>query len=223
MQYNFELKIGEQSGFNKTFTSYDVAFFLNASQDDLVEGFYSARINPSSRYFEMDERARAMLALLIESTTILAADFDSSDSALHSNAVFVDLPADFLYALEERCTVSYTDCNSVTTTTESRVLPVRHDEYSMNVNNVYKKPWKDLVWRMDIGDTGGNKKHELIYGDGTSITNYTLRYLRKPVAIDIISGVDCELNDIIHQEIVDRAVSSAIISMPKQVESNLQT
>ena len=223
MQYNFEVKLHEQNLLNKTFSSYDVAFLLNAAQDDLVEGFYSSRINPNSRYFELDERARAMLALLIESTLIVAASFDSSDAALHDNAVFVDLPANFLYALEEECTVAYIDCNNSSTTTISRVLPIRHDEYRMNISNIYKKPWRDLVWRMDFGDVGGNKKHELIYGAGITVNNYRLRYLRKPTAINIITGVDCELNSILHEEVVERAVAAAIRSIPKQVEPNLQT
>ena len=223
MQYNFELKRSEHNSLNKQFMSYDIAFFLNASQDDLVEGFYSSRINPGGRYFEMDERARAMLALLIESTSILSAAFDSSDAALHSNAVFVDLPADFLYALEEECNISYSDCNSTTTTKKSRVLPIRHDEYRMNIDNVYKKPWRDLVWRMDFGDTSGLKKHELIYGSGITINSYRLRYLRKPTAINIITGVDCELNPILHEEVVDKAVAISLRSVEKQVEPNLQT
>lgn len=223
MQYYFELKLGIQNQIEKPFSSYDVNRFLNAEQDHLIEGFYSARINPGSRYFEMDERARAMLGLLIENEVILAAAFDSSDAALHDNAVFATLPSNFLYALKEDCTVSYSDCDSNTTTKVSKVLPIRHDEYTMNINNVYKKPWRDLVWRMDFGATGGMKKHELIYGSGISITIYRLRYLRKPTAINIMTGADCELNSILHEEIVERAVIAASRSIVEpKVEPNLQ-
>jgi hypothetical protein len=223
MQYNFELKFGQQNQLDKKFTSHDVDIFLNAAQDDLVEGFYSARINPQSRYFEMDERARAMMALLIESTVITSGSFDTSDPALHPNAVFATLPADFLYALEEQCSISYTDCNLVTTTKQSRVLPITHDEYTINIDNVYKKPWRDLIWRMDFGDTGGKKKHELIHGIDITINSYRLRYLRTPSAINIVAGTDCELNPILHEEVVDRAVMAAVKSIPQEVEQNLQT
>lgn len=212
MHYNFELMLNEQGMMDKSFTSYDVSMFLNRSQNDIVEGFYSSRINPESGYFELDERARAMLAFLIESTQILAAAFDNSSNKLHDNAVFADLPSNFLYALEEDCTVSYTDCNGSSGSRKARVLPIRHDEYSMNINNVYKKPWRDLVWRMDFSGSSGQKKHELIYGEGTSITVYRLRYLRKPVEIDINNGVDCELNPMLHEEVVDRAVAFALAS-----------
>ena len=221
MQYNFELKIHEQNIAEKSFSSYDVQFLLNAAQNDLVEGFYSARINPRSRYFEMDERARAMLALLIENHTTTS--FDDADAALHDNAVFVDLPSDFLYALKENCVVSYSDCNGTTTTKNTRVLPITHDEYEMNIDNVYKKPYRDLVWRMDFGDTGGLKKHELIHGSDITITRYNLRYLRKPSAIDIVNGTDCELNDMLHQEVVDRAVAAALRTMPQNVEPTIES
>lgn len=223
MQYNFELKFGQQNKLDKVFTSHDIDIFLNAAQDDLVEGFYSSRINPLSRYFEMDERARAMMALLIESTVIPSGSFTTSDPALHPDAVFVTLPADFLYALEEQCSISYSDCNSVTTTKQSKVLPITHDEYTINIDNVYKKPWRDLIWRMDFGDTDGKKKHELIYGEDITINLYRLRYLRTPSAINIVAGTDCELNPILHEELVDRAVAAAVKSIPREVEPNLQT
>jgi hypothetical protein len=228
MQYNFELKFGQHDQLDKKFTSHDVDIFLNAAQDDLVEGFYSARVNPQSRYFEMDERARAMMALLIESTVIVdtgegSGQWITNDSALHENAIFIILPADFLYALEEQCSISYIDCNLMTTTKQSRVLPVTHDEYTINIDNVYKKPWRDLVWRMDFGDGDGKKMHELIYGTDIIINSYRLRYLRTPIAINIVAGTDCELNPILHEEIVDRAVTAAVKSIPQEVEQNLQT
>ena len=38
MQYSFELKLGQHDKLDKEFTSHDVALFLNAAQDDLVDG-----------------------------------------------------------------------------------------------------------------------------------------------------------------------------------------
>jgi len=67
------------------------------------------------------------------------------------------------------------------------------------------------------------KKHELIYGEGVTITGYRLRYLRVPSAIDIINGNDCELNDILHEEVIDRAVAAAVRSIPQEAEPNLET
>ena len=76
---------------------------------------------------------------------------------------------------------------------------------------------------MDFGDTGGLKKHELIYGEGITIGRYRLRYLRTPSAINIVAGTDCELNPILHEEVVDRAVAAAVKSIPQEIEQNLQT
>ena len=38
-----------------------------------------------------------------------------------------------------------------------------------------------------------------------------MRYLKKPGRINILTGVDCQLNSILHEEIVDRAVTYADI------------
>jgi len=63
--------------------------------------------------------------------------------------------------------------------------------------------------------TGDMKRHELIT-DGTYILqSYKLRYLRRPVRINILDGTDCELNSNLHEEIVDRAVRFAGSTLPQ--------
>ena len=82
---------------------------------------------------------------------------------VHPNGIFLDLPEGFLYAVEEAVRL-------IGQSTESWVKPVKHDEYLANINNPYKKPYKNLIWRMDIarefhsiGDvTASNKRTELM-------------------------------------------------------------
>jgi len=114
--------------------------------------------------------------------------------------------------------VSYTNCNNISATGTAKVLPIRHDEYIMNVDNPFAKPYEKLVWRVDYGATGA-KKHELITAAGQSVSVYNLRYLRKPAVININNGVDCDLHESIHEEIVEMAVMMAISSIPKVNES----
>jgi hypothetical protein len=215
MQYHFELKLHEFHVPEKTFTSVDVSGFLNMGQDEVVNDRYSPKEGKTLSYFEVDEKTRVELGNLIDNFNATGSSFNSTDSALHTNAIFVSLPSEMLYPISEMCTVAYVDCNGAAATEEAKVIPIRHDEYSANINNPFSKPYKKLVWRMDYGNTG-TKKHELIYGTGNIISLYRLRYLKRPVAIDINNGVDCELHSSVHEEIVNRAVIIALSTIPSR-------
>jgi hypothetical protein len=155
----------------------------------------------------------------------------ASGSGVHPNGVFYDLPSDFLYAIEESARLGYIDGggNPVILPKESWVKPVKHDEYLPNINNPYKKPYKNLVWRMDIsrntqpsGDIADinsgegyvvptRKRVELIKPTGYFLEYYRLRYLALPPAIvcDEFNPGDqrhCILDESIHADIVDEAV-----------------
>lgn len=217
MQYNFELKAATLYNVTKPWSSYDINQFLNKSQDDIVDGKYSNREGDNREFFEKDEKVRLELTELITNSTVASASFDVSDPALHANGAFVTVPTDFLYALNEECSVIYTDCNDNTAYVQANVKPISHDEYSINRNNPFKKPYNELVWRLDYGSpTGDSKRHELITDGSFTIQSYTMRYLRRPVRIDINNGVDCELNVSLHEEIVDRAVRIALATVPRE-------
>jgi hypothetical protein len=216
MQYHFELKLNQFHTVEKSFTSTDVEVFLNLAQDQIVQERYSKKEGDRTSYFEVDEKTRMELGSLIKNTVITS--FVTSDAALHPNGQFANLPSDFLYSLQEMCVVGYSNCNDAMVAGTAKVLPIRHDEYMMKIDDPFSKPYKELVWRMDYGSTG-TKKHELIHASDNTISSYTLRYLRKPSAINIITGVDCELNESLHEEIVDRAIIIALAMISKSPET----
>jgi hypothetical protein len=218
MQYHFELKLNQFHKIDKIFTSTDIAVFLNLGQDELLNERYSKLLGDKGVYFESDEKTRLELGSLVKNQVIT--NFVTSDVALHPNSVFANLGSDFLYSLQEMCVVSYSDCNTDSKTGSAKVLPIKHDEYIPNIDNPFGKPYEKLVWRMDYGSTG-TKKHELIHGTGNTITSYTLRYLRKPSVINILTGADCELHVSLHEEIVDRAIVIAL-TMISQLNKSVE-
>lgn len=224
MQYHFELKLNQFHSIEKVFTSTDIAVFLNLAQDELIRDRYSKKVGSVLSFFESDEKVRMELGSLISNSIVNTGSFDTTDVALHPNALFVALPSDYLYSLQEMCVVGYSDCNNDVVTGSAKVLPIRHDEYEPNIDNPYGKPYRKLIWRMDYGSTG-TKKHELVHGSGETISTYKLRYLRKPTTININTGVDCELHENVHEEIVDRAITIALttISELKKVETKKES
>jgi hypothetical protein len=116
------------------------------------------------------------------------------------------------YFISEEVTTSSNDaCKN---NKRVKIKPITHDEYSINVRNPFKKPSiEDYVWRLDYG----GRKHELITDGTFTVGSYHLRYIKNlnPIIVgsNTVNGVagplDCELNSIIHNRIVDEAVKIA--------------
>jgi hypothetical protein len=119
------------------------------------------------------------------------------------------------------------------TFSDVKVKPVDDDYYHLNINNPYKKPDQDEIWRMDYGDSGAFKLVYIIEAN-TTLTSVTVHYYAKPRPIIMQSplyvvgdgtidgelfasyqGADlnCLLNEITHREIIDRAVKFAYAAL----------
>ncbi len=227
MQYEFEVLYGQMNnyGFGR-FQSHEIESFLNRAQEIVTESGYDKGRQDDKKFFESNEKTRRELNELICDANYTGGQFNTGSSALHDNAVFVEMSSDFLYSLKEDCTVQYTDCNDETATKNTKVKPIKYDSYLMDINNPFKKPGKEVIWRMDYaGDSTGTIMHELIASDDTSITNYHIRYMKRPQKIVIISNIPCELNESVHREIVRIAVDLAIETLKYKLtqEGKLQT
>lgn len=211
MQLEFDTLVSQLSVYSGyRFMSHETESFLNSSQETWVERQYSSIDGRRDKFFESNEKSRRELNELINNYSATAGQFSTGSSALHSNAVFVELPTDFLYTLKEECTISYTDCNDDTATKSVKVKPVTHDEYLMDIDNPFKKPGKEVIWRMDYqSDETGSKNHELIGDALVTITNYSTRYIKRPQIIVLSSNIPCELDQSVHREIVRGAVNMA--------------
>ena len=119
-----------------------------------------------------------------------------------------------------------------------QVVTKTHDEATSELVNPFKRPSKNVVWRLDISKIRNNNVVELI--SEFDIKEYELRYLKYPkpiivsnlnllypgenLSIDGLSTVqNCELNQELHREILDRAVQIALRDYkPANLESKVQ-
>jgi hypothetical protein len=213
MQYEFEKRVGTLNYFGPDkFTSAFIQGLLNLSQEYELQDIYSKRIGSRNTKFEGTEKLRREISNLI--TSYKTTSFDSDSSQLHNNAVFVTLPANYLYGIEERCIVS-----SGGETASVTVKPMTHDEYNDDIKNPFLWPDDSLVWRFDYGLTGATaaKRHELIHGEDETITEYEVRYIRRPqqIILDPSSSQDCELDKSTHESIINRAIKMAVAEKNK--------
>lgn len=238
MKFSFQLKF--DSLFEFSAPAYDdrhISYLLTEAQFRVFIKRYNPLGNKYQKGFEGNEQRRRDLEQLIKSVSIIGTAVTSGlvlgksavQTGIHPNGVFLDLPADYLYAIEEACTLKSTVTGSVARTVESWIRPVRHDEYLANINNPYKKPYKDLIWRMDIsrqtqadGSTVATaKRTELILPSDYSLVSYRSRYLGMPPVINVdefdsTKQKHCILDESLHREIVDEAVAIAQAAVKKE-------
>lgn len=129
--------------------------------------------------------------------------------------VFVNLPPNLLFVLNEKV-IDVEGKNYV-------VVPINYREYDRQMSRAYTQPLKKQAWRLFNDSNAELLKAELIPVRGTTIDSYKVRYIRRPrpiVLVDLtadnldIEGTsiptDCELNPIIHLDILNKAVELAL-------------
>jgi hypothetical protein len=132
-------------------------------------------------------------------------------------------------------------------TTNLIVVPISFREYDKVMSKPFKRPLHYQAWRL-INNQISNKS-DLIVGPADTISKYVLRYVRRPKPIIIgdldgltIDGYEyggdttpkdpkehkiygdkaCELDPILHEEIVQRAVELAKIAWTQTGQDNTQ-
>ena len=124
-----------------------------------------------------------------------------------------------------------------------QVIPLRYDEYTAKMSKPFKRPNKHQAWRLNnSGSISANKYIKCVEiittpeYDDKDLT-YTVRYLRRPKPIivgnldgltingytyDDVKDIGCELDPILHEEILQRAVELAKIAWTATGQDNAQ-
>ena len=134
------------------------------------------------------------------------------------NGVFVELPLDYRYAINEEVLAGYTDCNNTASTSRIKVLALTHDKYNDTIDNPFAKPNLNKVYRLPFGRFGSREHFELVSSTGVNITKYYLRYLKNPTKIDLAQrltpvglpgSAQGDLSDESYREVIRIAVRNA--------------
>ena len=130
--------------------------------------------------------------------------------------------------------------NEVIQTTNGKILqviPLRYDEYTAKMSKPFKRPLKYQAWRLlnsgSVDGASSTKVAEIITNLGDEIGTYSVRYIRKPKPIILenldgltIEGIgtatECELDPILHEDILQRAVELAKIAWTSTGQDNAQ-
>lgn len=205
--------------FNPTLDEYEKSVFLTEAEKDIFISLYTGA-DITNGGFEVTEENRRYLDALVETKTYYPIPDYSDDDTINDNSsifkiddealAFITLEQAF-YDTEDECLSNF----------RAKVYPVTQDEYARVKDNPFRGPTKYKVLRLDIN----HNTVELIPAKGYKISKYLVRYLRKPKPIILIDltatdlsidqiqeETECEMNDMLHDAILRRAVALAIQS-----------
>ena len=213
---------------------YEKSSFLTQAQDVIVKSYYDRTLNPQGQGFDDSARRQvdfSSLIKVVELSPITATGTlfddrsilfklpprDSSSSSLQYNT-------DVLMILNEK--LLKMDGSSVGKVYV--IKPISYSEYDRQMSKAYTKPLKKQAWRLFQNQAVGfDVMSEIIprvtLESGES-WKYRVRYVKRPrpiiledlpdgLSIDGISDeTSCELNPILHMDILAKAVELAYIS-----------
>lgn len=196
---------------------YEKSVFLTKAQDEIVKAYFNPKTNKVQEGFDGNEKRQIDFSMIMRSATFKdAPNFKEAFFDNRDNTKAVELNKDILMFINEYVIVTRGEQNVRLT-----VIPINYNEYNRLMSKPYKRPLKFNAWRLlDNSDT--KNRAELIVGPNDTITQYTIRYVKRPnpiVLSDLEEGLSlgdnvstetpCELDPILHPEILQRAVELA--------------
>ena len=217
---------------------YEKSLFLTKAQDEIIKAYFNPKLNKVQEGFDASERRQIDFSMLIKTAALTPATEDpvfyiGSKSSGTFTFDLSDLDYDPLFIINEKLIVNRGDKE-----VELRVVPLSHTEYDRLTSKPYGRPLKRQAWRLlnaddtrtaviiaGSGDTIRLKEntHGQKYKEA-----YFLRYIKRPapIILDSLDGLtidgdggqdmsgqanpkQCELDPILHHEIVQRAVELA--------------
>ena len=208
--------------------AYEKSIFLTKAQDEIVKNYFNPKSkgNNTQDGFDANQKRQVDFSML---TSVMTEDegFNPAMFDTRDNTKCLRLPPDMMFAINEMVEVTRNN-----TTTLLQVVPIKYDEYSRLMSKPYKRPLKYQAWRL-INSEQSNQA-DIVIGPSDVLTKYIIRYVRRPLPIIVsnldgltIEGkgteaIDCELDPILHEEIVQRAVELAKIAWTSTGNDNAQ-
>lgn len=195
---------------------YEKSLLLTKAQDEIVKNHLNLRSRGNLVQTGVDDSAKRQIDFSSIIETVSASKHSKDDVSVIRNdarSTLYDMPAGILMVLNETANVG---------NDQLQVVPLQYGEYTRLMQKPYKYPLKGQVWRLQ--NAGGVV--ELIAHYGETISQYVIRYIRqpKPIVLEDIdeelaltdasgnrfsSASPCELDHVLHEEIVQRAVELA--------------
>ena len=220
--YNTRAEFGEGASKREiVLDEYEKSVFLTQAQDIVIKAYFDSSTNSQGQGIDDSTRRQVDFSSLITvaSPSKMEAEEGQTLQSFDDRGILYKLPSNILIMLNEK--VKAGNRNYV-------VIPINYAEYDRLMSKAYGQPLKKQCWRLFQNVSGIDITSEIIPTEGVEVSDYKIRYIRRPrpiiltnlslehqesLEIDGISSVtECELNPIVHMDILNKAVELALAS-----------
>lgn len=211
---------------------YEKSVFLTKAQLEIVKNYFNSKGNKYGQGFDESAKRQIDFSTLITVTKpsqyTPVGDYTKFDDRSH----LYKMPKDILLMLNE------TGINIVDGVRRLiSIIPINYEEYARIISKPWKQPLKNQGWRLFRSTGGVDFISEVVIKYNSSLDDYKIRYVKRPKPIILanladeysnisIEGLntitDCELDPILHPEILQRAVELAKSAYIGDLKSNVE-
>ena len=202
---------------------YEKSVFLTKAQNEVIKNYFNPKGNKYREGFDGNAKRQIDFSSLIRVVEPLATQ---SNIKFDERSQVFQMPTDVLFILNETAVVTSDGIERLI-----NIIPISFEEYSRLVSKPYKLPLKNQGWRLvQYTDSKITFISEVV-ANGT-IENYKIRYVKRPkpiiltdltdsgISIDGLTDItNCELDPILHPEILQRAVELAKAAYTGDIKS----
>lgn len=208
---------------------YEKSVFLTKAQDEILKAYFDPRGNKFQQGFDDSQRRQIDFSKIVKRTTNTISNSTNFITTKNGTGS-VYLPNDILMILNEQ--IDVLRHNELITL---QVIPISYDEYTRVMTKPYKRPTKWQAWKIQtMGVAQLVSIIDIVASNIDVLKTYHLRYVKRPnpiilealenvtiggfagmnsngelVTSNATFGIECELDPILHHEILQRAVELA--------------
>lgn len=191
---------------------YEKSVFLTKAQDEIVKNYFSGKSkgNNLGQGFDDSLKRQADFSSVIDNWVC---EKTNAYKKLNPNSVQFQLPDEVFITVNE---VAETDDGRVL-----QIIPLRYNEYTRLMSKPFKRPLKSQIWKLYTYGAETQKYVELLSNIDDKVESYNIRYVRRlsPIVLEdleyglsiegITQKTECQLDPMLHQDILQRAVELA--------------
>lgn len=211
---------------------YEKSVFLTKAQLEILKNYFNPKGNKYGQGFDENAKRQIDFSTLITVAKPSQYTPEGGYVKFDDRSQLYKMPQDILLMLNE------TGINTVDGVKRLiSIIPMNYEEYARLMSKPWKQPLKNQGWRLFQSTGGVDFISEVVIKYNSSLADYKIRYVKRPkpiilanladeysnVSIEGINTItECELDPIIHPEILQRAVELAKSAYTGDLKSSVE-
>jgi hypothetical protein len=211
---------------------YEKSVFLTKAQLEILKNYFNPKGNKYGQGFDENAKRQIDFSTLITVAKPSQYTPEGGYVKFDDRSQLYKMPQDILLMLNE------TGINTVDGVKRLiSIIPMNYEEYARLMSKPWKQPLKNQGWRLFQSTGGVDFISEVVIKYNSSLADYRIRYVKRPkpiilanladeysnVSIEGINTItECELDPILHPEILQRAVELAKSAYTGDLKSSVE-